>query len=100
MPEHHDVAITNNEDKHRFEARIGSDTAVLEYTLASHIIVYNHTEVPKHLEGQGIASQMARVALEYAKENELQIMPLCPYVASYIRRHPEYKALLRPGFNV
>ena len=92
--------ITNNEDRHRFEAHIGEQTAVLEYTLATGLIVYNHTEVPKNLEGQGIASQLARTALEYAKSNDLKIMPLCPYVATYIRRHPEYKTLLRAGFNV
>lgn len=92
--------ITNNEARHRFEAHIGGQTAVLEYTLATSLIVYNHTEVPKTLEGQGIASQLAKTALEYAREHDLKIMPLCPYVATYIRRHPEYKALLRPGFNV
>ena len=92
--------IINNEDRHRFEAHIGGQTAVLEYTLATGLVVYNHTKVPKNLEGQGIATQLAHTALEYAKSNDLQIMPLCPYVATYIRRHPEYKALLRAGFNV
>ena len=92
--------ITNNEARHRFEARVDEQTAVLEYTLATGLIVYNHTEVPKNLEGQGIATQLAHAALEYAKSNDLKIMPLCPYVASYIRRHPEYKTLLRAGFNV
>ncbi len=94
------LTITNNKDRHRFEAHIGEQTAVLEYTLATGLIVYNHTEVPKNLEGQGIANQLAHTALEYAKSNDLKIMPLCPYVATYIRRHPEYKALLRAGFNV
>ncbi|MGB3850513.1 MAG: GNAT family N-acetyltransferase [Tunicatimonas sp.] len=92
--------IVNNEARHRFEARVGEQLAVLEYTLATGLIVYNHTEVPKTLEGQGIAGQLAKTALEFAQANELKIMPLCPYVATYIRRHPEYKALLRPGFNV
>ena len=95
-----DLTIQNNEAKHRFETHIGEQTAVLEYTLATGLIVYNHTEVPPDLEGQGIASQLAKTALAYAKEHDLQIMPLCPYVAAYIRRHPEYKPLVRPGFNV
>ena len=95
-----DLTIENNEDRHRFEARIGEQIAVLEYTRATGLIVYNHTEVPRNLEGQGIASQLAEAALEFARNEGLKIMPLCPYVASYIRRHPEYKELLRPGFNV
>jgi predicted GNAT family acetyltransferase len=92
--------IINNENRHRFEARIGEQLAVLEYTRATGLIVYNHTEVPKGLEGRGIASQLAKTALDFAQASELKVMPLCPYVATYIRRHPEYKALLRPGFNV
>ena len=100
MTSHPDLTITNNEARHRFEARIGEQTAVLEYTRATGLIVYNHTEVPKNLEGQGIASQLAKTALEFAREHELQVMPLCPYVATYMRRHPEYKELLRPGFHV
>ena len=95
-----DLTIENNEAKHRFETHIGDQLAVLEYTRATGLIVYNHTEVPENLEGQGIASQLAKVALDFARDNELKVMPLCPYVAAYIRRHPEYKELLRPGFNV
>ena len=92
--------ITNNEAKHRFETQIGSQVAVLEYTRATGLIVYNHTEVPRELKGQGIASQLAKTALEFARSNELDVMPLCPYVAAYIRRHPEYRDVLRRGFNV
>ncbi len=57
--------ITNNEARHRFEAHVGEQTAVLEYTLATGLIVCNHTEVPKTLEGQGIASQLAQTAAPY-----------------------------------
>ncbi len=92
--------IINNEAKHRFEAEVGGQTAVLEYTRATGLMVYNHTEVPRDLEGQGIASQLAKTALDFARENALEVMPLCPYVAAYIRRHPEYRDVLRRGFNV
>ena len=94
------LTIQNNEAKHRFETHIGDQVAVLEYTLAKGLIVYNHTEVPEALEGQGIASRLAKEALDYAKQHELKVMPLCPYVAAYIRRHPEYRELVRAGFNV
>ena len=92
--------IVNNEAKHRFEVKIGEQTAVLEYTRATGLIVYNHTEVPRDLAGQGIASQLAKTALDFARDNNLEVMPLCPYVAVYIRRHPEYRDVLRRGFNV
>lgn len=92
--------ITNNEAKKRFEAHVNQQTAVLEYILTKQEIVYTHTEVPKNLEGQGVASHLAKAALEYARDHDLKVMPLCPYVAAYIRRHPEYRSLLRPGFNL
>lgn len=95
-----DLTIQNNEAEHRFETHVGEQTAVLEYTRATNLIVYNHTEVPEALKGQGIASQLAKTALEYARDNHLKVMPLCPYVAAYIRHHPEYKELVQPGFNV
>lgn len=64
-------------------------------------IVLSHTEVPKAMEGQGVGSKLAKAAFAYAKENELKVMPLCPFMASYVRRHrDEYASMLAPGFNV
>lgn len=92
--------VENNQARHRFEVKVDDQMAVAEYIQGKDYIVFAHTEVPEALEGQGIASSLAHTALEYAKENNLQIMPLCPYFAAYIRKHPEYKAMLRPGFQV
>ncbi len=94
------INIENNQARHRFEAKVDDQVAVAEYIQGKDYIVFAHTEVPEALEGQGIASSLAHTALEYAKENNLQIMPLCPYFAAYIRKHPEYKPMLRPGFQV
>lgn len=64
-------------------------------------IVLSHTEVPKAMEGQGVGSKLAKAAFAYAKENELKVMPLCPFMASYLRRHrDEYAGMLASGFNV
>lgn len=94
------IKVENNPAKHRFEAKVADQIAVAGYIQGKDYIVFAHTEVPENVEGQGIASKLAHTALEFAKKNHLQIMPICPYFASYIRHHPEYKALLRPGFQV
>lgn len=94
------VKVENNPAQHRFEVNTGGQIAVVEYIQGKDYIVFAHTEVPESLEGQGIASKLAYTALEFAKENHLQVIPICPFFISYIRRHPEYKALLRPGFHV
>ena len=53
-----------------------------------------HTVVPLALEGHGIAGRLARAALDYARDRGLSVVPLCPYVADYIGKHPEYEDLV------
>ncbi len=90
------VDVTNNIEAHppRFEAHIDDQLAMIQYQLRGDTIVFTHTEVPVEFEGQGIASQMAHIALEHAKTQNLRVLPLCPYVAGYIKRHPEYQSLV------
>lgn len=94
------LKVFNNSEKSRFEVTVDGRTAVCEYKLVKDRIIYTHTEVPVALEGKGIGSLLAKTALAYAKTESLKIMPLCPYIAGYIKRHPEYKPFLMPGFNV
>jgi hypothetical protein len=68
--------------------------AVLTYKQQAGRIVFLHTGVPPALEGRGIASQLASFALEEARAQHLTVVPRCPFVASYIRRHREYLSLL------
>jgi predicted GNAT family acetyltransferase len=53
-----------------------------------------HTFVPGELRGRGLAEQLVRAALEHARAEKLRVVPACSYVAKYIERHPEYRALL------
>ena len=57
-------------------------------------IVFTHTEVPPALEGRGVASALARAALDDARRKGLAVIPRCPFVAAFIRRHPEYRDLV------
>ena len=94
------VEIFNNKARNRFELSVEGQTAVTEYMMPGDKIIFTHTEVPVALEGNGVAGLLAKTALEWAKEQGLKVMPLCPYVAGYIKRHPEWKALLLEGFRV
>lgn len=88
------IEVKNNEDEQQYEVKIGGHTAMLVYEREGDNITFLHTEVPPALEGHGIASKLAHAALEDARAQELSVVPLCPFVASYIRRHPEYLSLL------
>ncbi len=70
--------------------------AVTEYKLARGMMIFTHTEVPPVFEGQGVAGKLVRTALEHARAAGLAVWPVCPFVRSYIRRHPEFQDLVAP----
>jgi hypothetical protein len=90
------VTVDNNEAAQRFETGIDGYRALLTYRRFPSLIVFNHMEVPQPLEGKGLGAKLARAALDFARANHLRVVPLCPYVASYIRKHSEYQDLLSP----
>jgi len=78
----------------RFEVDLGKEKAILIYMIKAGLFILLHTEVPPAFEGRGIAGQMARVALEYARNEGLKVMSYCSFTTAYIERHPEYNKLL------
>ena len=89
------LSVSNNEAESRFEAHVEGKIAFLSYRRKPGEIILTHAETPAELEGQGIASEIARTALEFAREHGLTVAPLCPFVAWYIREHREYADLVR-----
>ncbi|MGA9852845.1 MAG: GNAT family N-acetyltransferase [Gammaproteobacteria bacterium] len=89
-----DLKIINNEAAGRFETRLGNETAFLSYQRRPGRIIYVHAEVPPAYEHHGVAGILTKTALDYARTNGLKVVPVCPYVASYIRQHPEYQDLV------
>ena len=95
--------MTTNEiqhlpDQRRFQITVDGDTAVLDYRLQGTAMLIHHTGVPPALENRGIGSRLAQVALDFAARNHFEVVPHCSFIAAYIRRHPEYRGLLRAGF--
>jgi predicted GNAT family acetyltransferase len=89
-----DLTVTHNEEAKLFEIPLDSLRALLTYRRFPDRIVFDHTEVPEPLEGKGLAARLARFALDFARANHLGVVPLCPYVSSFIRKHPEYQDLV------
>jgi uncharacterized protein len=89
-----DLAVRDNRAASRYEAEVEGNLAVVEYLLGGSNITFTHTEVPEELEGRGIASQLARFVLDDARTRGLAVIPLCPFINAYIRRHPEYQDLV------
>ena len=87
--------VRHNEEKSQFEATVDGHVALTAYDLGDpNRIVFTHTDVPEALAGRGIAGEIVKFGLDYAREKKLTVVPQCPYVASYIKRHPQYQDLL------
>ena len=93
------LTIENNEAAQRWEAHLDQHLAVAEYRRRGDTIFFTHTKVPHELEGQGVASRLVKTALDDARAQHLAVVPFCPFVASYIRHHPDYKALVHPDYR-
>jgi predicted GNAT family acetyltransferase len=92
-----DITITNNPAEHRYEARIGGDLAgYCEYNLLSEAIMFTHTEVLEAFEGKGVGSALARHVLDEARSDGKHVIPVCQFIAGYIRKHRDYADLVRP----
>ena len=89
-----EVEVVNNADERRFEAEVGGFLARIDYIPDEEHIIFTRTLVPEEIEGQGVASKMVRTALEYARDNDIKVIPQCPFVAGYIEIHPKYKSLV------
>jgi uncharacterized protein len=88
------VAVTHNEPAHRFEATVDGLRSLLAYRLFPDRIVLHHTEVPPPIQGQGMAAKLTRAALDFARAHHLRVVPMCPYVSSFLRKHREYQDLV------
>jgi predicted GNAT family acetyltransferase len=84
-----DVQVVNRPERSRFEAEVEGETAFLAYEVRGDTVVMPHTVVPRELEGRGIASELTRSAVAWAREQSLTIDPQCSYVRAWLAKHPE-----------
>jgi predicted GNAT family acetyltransferase len=90
------LPLTVNTVTNHFELELDGHTAFIEFRLSAHRLFLIHTEVPAALEGKGVGSAIVQKTLQYAKDNDHTIVPLCPFVRSYLDRHQEWNELLDP----
>jgi uncharacterized protein len=65
-----------------------------QYVKRAGRVIFTHTEIDDAFEGHGLGSTLARGALDDARARGLRVVPLCPFVAAYIERNPEYQDLV------
>ncbi|TFF39169.1 GNAT family N-acetyltransferase [Mucilaginibacter psychrotolerans] len=88
------IALINNEAIHNFELFVDGYRAFIDYKTKDNKIYLIHTEVPKELQGQGVAEAIVEKAFKYIEAHHLILIPLCTYVQVFLRKHPEWDRLL------
>ncbi|MCP2339818.1 GNAT family N-acetyltransferase [Actinomadura rupiterrae] len=89
--------VTDDRDQSRFEITVdGALAGFAEYELRGDgkTVVFTHTEVFPEFEGQGVGGTLARGALDDVRAAGREVVPLCPFIRSWIQRHPDYQNLL------
>ena len=88
------IEIRHNTAARRFEATIDKLLCRCDYRMHGDTMMLVHTEVPPQLEGRGFASMLVRAAFDHARQNGLDVLPVCSFVSAWARRHPEVEPLL------
>ena len=93
-----DPDVVDDTDHHRFEIRSGPEVAGFAVYEPGHgTVTFTHTEIGPAFDGQGLGSRLARAALDDVRARGLKAIPVCPFIAGWIRRHPEYVDLVDAG---
>ena len=90
------VTVTHEPQAHRYVAHVeGRQAGFAEYQLTDELVVFTHTEVADECEGMGVASALARSALDDVRETGThRVLPLCPFIKAWIGKHPDYRDLV------
>jgi hypothetical protein len=91
--------IHHDEARRRFAADVDRGEAVVDYeVLDDGTLDLRRTFVSEELRGEGLAAQVVRYALDWARRHDKKVVATCPYVAKFLERNPEYAGLaVRPG---
>jgi predicted GNAT family acetyltransferase len=85
------LAVRDNARELRYElTRDDEVLGFIRYRTEPDAVVLVHTDVDPALEGQGLGSVLVKGALEDLRQRGLRVVPVCPFVRAYLRRHPEY----------
>jgi predicted GNAT family acetyltransferase len=92
--------VTDNPAASRYELHVGAELAgFVDYRLRDHdtVISLVHTQVEPAFQGAHLATHLARYSLDDARRRGLGVLPFCPYITGWIKKHPDYADLVPQG---
>jgi predicted GNAT family acetyltransferase len=94
------IEFRDNMDASRYELALdGVPLGFAYYQTKPGLVVFTHTEVLPEAEGKGVGSTLIRSALGDVRRRGLRAVPLCPFVASFLKRHPEYADVVDDNYR-
>lgn len=94
----HEIAVRDVPESERYEALAdGVLAGFAAYRLSPGEVVFVHTDVSDGFEGRSIGGALAREALDDVRRRGLRAVPMCPFIAGWIRHHPDYHDLVPPA---
>ena len=97
--EFENIPLNKNDVSKRFELTVDGYTAFIDFKERNNSITLIHTESPEELAGRGVATALIEKTLVYLDENTIELVPLCPLVVAYIKRHPEWLRIVREDYK-
>jgi hypothetical protein len=88
------TTVRDNGAAQRYEMDVAGKSAFITYRRSPGVVTLVHAEVPPELSGQGIGSQLVNGALELVRAQGCKVVPHCPFVANYMKKHAEFQDLL------
>lgn len=88
------ITVIENRAANRFETRDGETLAgFADYLRTAELVAFVHTEVDPAFEGRGVGSLLARAGIESVRADGLRVLAVCPFIAGWLSRHPQYADL-------
>ena len=92
------IEVTNHRERLRYEITVDGELAgIAQYADHGGVRTFVHTEIDDRFEGMGLGSRLVREALADVRAHGKRIVAECPFVRSYVARHPEVADLLATG---
>ena len=89
------IEVVDAPERSRYLALVdGQEAGFAAYRLRGERVVFTHTEVDPAYEGRGVATALAKAALDDVRRRGRRMVLVCPFMTAYVQRHPEYADLI------
>jgi uncharacterized protein len=91
-----ELTVVRRPDERRYELLLGEAAAgeLVYRDRGENVVAFLHTEIDPAVERRGLGTALVRAALDDARSRGLGVVPICPFVDAFVRRHPEYADLV------